>query len=182
MRVLTTIPFQGFFCSRHSEALDHELDYILEYKKAKGFDLDWDDFEYDYTAYGVAYLGNYKQALSQQTGIPFDLEFDSVISPRKYNFNTDVIYARVDLGSVRALREYIGDSNLRATIKDRFTSRSGFISFYSNNLDEWDHKDMADWDHNQIGTVFEAALQDRNNIEMLVVDEVYNYIIEKDVA
>ena len=39
-------------------------------------------------------------------------------------------------------------------IKERFTSRSGFHSFYKNNLDLWPN-DYSEWDCNMIGTCFE---------------------------
>ena len=43
---------------------------------------------------------------------------------------------------------------LEEKIKDRFTSRSGFISFYKNSIDLWT-KDFKEWDCNMIGTCFE---------------------------
>ena len=39
-------------------------------------------------------------------------------------------------------------------IKERFTSRSGFISFYDNNLKS-STDNYREWDHNQIGICFE---------------------------
>ena len=43
---------------------------------------------------------------------------------------------------------------LEKKIEDRFTSRSGFISFYKNSIDLWT-KDFKEWDCNMIGTCFE---------------------------
>ena len=44
---------------------------------------------------------------------------------------------------------------LEKKIQNRFTSRSGFNSFYKNSLDLWT-KDYSEWDLNQIGTCFES--------------------------
>jgi len=44
-------------------------------------------------------------------------------------------------------------------IAERFTSCSGFISFYSRHLADWLEKPIVDWDHNELGTLLIAAMR-----------------------
>jgi hypothetical protein len=78
-------------------------------------------------------------------------------SPRFYNFETDRIYAKNTKKQVRALRKHVADNNLQKVIEDRFTSRSGFISYYDNDLKAWS-KDAGAWDHNQVETLLLAVM------------------------
>jgi hypothetical protein len=43
---------------------------------------------------------------------------------------------------------------LRKEVKERFESRSGFISHYSSDVSDWGK--VETWDYNQIGTLFEC--------------------------
>jgi hypothetical protein len=91
------------------------------------------------------------------------MTFESMDSPREYNFSTDRIYGEVPLKVVRELfrrSKAEGHATLTAIIARRFTSRSGFMSFYPSDLAEWLAKagPLAEWDHNQLGTLFLAGL------------------------
>ena len=58
----------------------------------------------------------------------------------------------------------MSDPALRHAIKERFTSRSGFISSYPNNLEAW-NSDPLTWDHNELGTLLVALLSEDENWE-----------------
>ena len=58
---------------------------------------------------------------------------------------------------------------LENKIKERFTSRSGFNSFYKNSIDLWT-KDYSEWDHNQIGTCFELFNLEEEDINYSLRD------------
>lgn len=90
------------------------------------------------------------------------LAIEEMTSPRKYNFETDRIFARIPTAIVKFLfwglaREK--HSTLARMIKDRFTSCSGFISNYSTDLADWIEDPVSGWDHNQVGTLLLAALE-----------------------
>src|SRR5690606_26269592 len=88
------------------------------------------------------------------------LEFESLDSPREYNFCTDRIFCYIPLESAKRLFVISAKGNhkrLKEVIRERFTSRDGFISFYSNNLEEWLDKPLDQWDHNEIGTLLIAV-------------------------
>lgn len=106
--------------------------------------------------------------------------FESMDSPREYNFRTDRVYATVPFAAMETLYQAIDRDNLGKLIKERHTSRSGFISFYSDDLAEWEAKEFADFDHNEMGTILSAAIiphvQERRDLN----DDVCAPIFEHD--
>lgn len=97
------------------------------------------------------------KAFSQESGIP--MEFDELKSPREYNFTTDRIFVRVPVDAIEKIAAEMDEKPLREVLADKFTSRSGFISFYSPDLEDpkW-QKPVRDWDHNQLEALLEARL------------------------
>lgn len=87
-------------------------------------------------------------------------KFEEMTSPREYNFATDRLFASVPLYLMQRLFKLSrddGHETLAQIIKERFTSRSGFISHYSNRLADWTGKPLAEWDYNELGTLLLAA-------------------------
>ena len=97
------------------------------------------------------------------------VKFLNIDSPREYNFSTDEIIINVDidfLENVKTLSAKIDDFNdiLISLVNERCSHRSGFISFYDNDLSAWYDQEKS-WDHNQNSILFEAFLMfmiDRN--------------------
>ena len=85
-------------------------------------------------------------------------KFESMDSPREYNFTTDRVYVTVPLAIMESLYRGLDRDKLREMIEERHTSRSGFISFYSNDIDEWEEKEISEFDHNELGTILSAAM------------------------
>lgn len=157
--MLTTIPFSGFYGSGHDDELDQALDRMFT-DRATGCEVNTDlrDRAYDACHWPKVfdrYAKVYAEALANECEI--DMTFESLRSPREYNFSTDLIFCQISLEEVRRLRAETNEKNLRDTIRERFTSRSGFHSFYSNDLDHWD--EIETWDHNEVGTLLEAYIQ-----------------------
>lgn len=89
------------------------------------------------------------------------MTFESMDSPREYNFATDRVYGNIPALTMRRLFKRSRDDDhatLAEVIRERFTSRSGFISGYSNDLETWLAKPLAEWDHNELGTLLIAAM------------------------
>ena len=87
--------------------------------------------------------------------------WESMVSPREYNFTTDVAYAYVSeavLDSLFAKSAAEGHKTLAQVIKDSFTSYDGFSSFYPNDLEAWLEKPLSEWDYNKLGTLVSAAI------------------------
>ena len=88
--------------------------------------------------------------------------FESMDSPREYNFTTDRLYANIPLAMMHLLFRKSRAENhetLAAVIAERFTSRDGFISHYRRHLADWLEKPLSDWDHNELGTLLIAAMR-----------------------
>ena len=168
-QMLTTIPFAGFYESLYSGELDHVQERFVEYEVEKNPGLNPDipnealwhcaDYGKAYDHIARAYVDQFNQHLIDEYELDLDLKFESMTSPREYNFQTDRIFCEISEENVRKLREAVSDPALRHAIKERFTSRSGFISSYDNDLDDWS-TDLLTWDHNKLGTLLVALLDD----------------------
>jgi hypothetical protein len=118
-----------------------------------------------------AYTNAFDRVVSEELGIPLKLEFDDMDSPREYNFSTDRIFCMVPLSAVEALMRRSaeeGHKRLADCIEDRFTSRSGFSSYYSNDLADWLEKPLEIWDHNELGTLLRALMDDPEDRDLSV--------------
>lgn len=165
--VLSTIPFHGFYCSIHDMMLDNELDSEISYltdsngriDAASACDrlmsaADWAAVRDKYArAYAASFLD-----LLDLAG-----EFESMSSPRFYNFETDRLFVNLTAGDVARLVELAEPDALARIAADRFTSCSGFISHYSPDIADWGP--VADWDHNQLGTLMLAAAESHEGSE-----------------
>lgn len=104
------------------------------------------------------------------------MQFESMTSPREYNFETDRLFAEIPVSMARKLFNISKtDKHVRlaAVIADRFTSYDGFYSHYSNRLADWLAKALRDWDHNELGTLLIAAMQASGESEEEVSDRLY---------
>lgn len=167
--MIINIPFAGFYNSKYSGELDHVQERFVEYEVEKNPGLNpdipnealWKSADYgkafDYIARYYALAFN--EYLEREYELDLDLKFESMQSPREYNFETDRIFCEISEENVRKLRSAVSDPALHKAIKERFTSRSGFISRYPNNLSRW-NPDPTTWDHNELGTLLVALLDD----------------------
>ena len=150
----TTIPFDGFYNSVHSAALESEVESLFyDFDTLTSHALDscqWDKVHREYVKEYV-----------EQFSVAFDiasLEFSELRSPKEYNFETDSIICNISLADVQKLFNAVRKSALRAHILDVCSNRSGFVSFYSNDLDEWP-KSLAEWDSNQVGILVQCYVR-----------------------
>ncbi|MDQ0317765.1 hypothetical protein [Amorphus orientalis] len=97
------------------------------------------------------------------------LTFESMSSPQFYNFETDRIFCHVPTDTVKALfllSKRDGHEKLKATIEERCTSRSGFISFYSSDLADWLAKPVEQWDHNELSILLVAVCGEPDDMDI----------------
>jgi len=155
--MLTTIPFSGFYNSLHDSEIDWTISQMFS-DRATGTKTNPGlesalfrncDFRKVHTSYAADYCENF----AEEFKLP-SLKFESLDSPREYNFTTDRIFANIELSDLHAIRNRLDEWRIRELVREKFTSRSGFISFYSADLDDWG--DLATWDHNQCGTLLEC--------------------------
>ena len=156
--MLTTIPFSGFYNSVHDSNCDEVLRSTFDNDRGDVrediFYLAQDkvDWRAVYNNYAAAYAGNFADEFH------IKMEFESMKSPREYNFSTDIIYCTIEPGEVQRVFAAVDKSILDEVARETFTSRSGFISFYNPDFSTWGA--VTVWDHNQVGALISAyALQ-----------------------
>jgi len=155
MKYATIVPFSGFYASLHGGLLDDTLNSMFS-------DDDGDPYEdlvmkasdaVDWRAAHLAYAKEYTENFATALGL--DLAFDTMLSPREYNFETDRIFAVITKDSLLKAYAGVDRAALAALVKCTFTSRDGFSSFYDPGIRTWP-EDVTKWDHNQIGTLLQA--------------------------
>lgn len=158
--MLATIPFSGFYYSLHDSALDSALESVFSDDSGNTRDAilyaaqdatDWRQVQHRYAA-------EYAAALAEEFNLP--LQFESVKSPKEYNFSTDIIYCTISAENAALLFDTCDKIILAKIARETFTSRSGFISFYSPDFTEWG--DVLAWDHNQLGVLIRAHVTEKN--------------------
>ena len=178
------LPFQGCEGSMWGDALDSEEEQTLEYLQEPGEEdrtleitgltqeqlseiAPWEalqdahnhrtTFEYLAKEYALELCSWISDAVS----FHFHAEYEELISPREYNFQTDRVFAKVSLSAIQAMFteltcDHVGRQVFAEIIADRFTSRSGFHSFYSNDVAEWLDRPLGEYDANELGTIVQA--------------------------
>ncbi len=162
--------FGGFYESIHDSVFDSEEESILQDYEGKN----WDDFRWKINY--EQYCKNYVSKISSE--IDLELDFKSMWSPREYNFATDEIEVYIKSEDVEKLATVSKSDTLKNLIKQRFTSRDGFCSFYSNDIDEWNEKEFPEWDEIELGTLLDAWIIE-NDLDLENLDYVgYEYCSE----
>lgn len=192
--MLVNIPFSGFYNSIWSDEIDREEQEHINYA-VHGKDRDNDlsehlhpeplqldeaelseiylratQYGWAYNAIAQDYVASFNAYWSAEIGFPLRLAFESMTSPREYNFATDRIFCDVPISVIHklfAVSRADKHETLHASIKDRFTSCSGFISHYSNDLNDWLEKPLCNWDHNELGTLLIAVMALRGSPDAL---------------
>jgi len=166
-KTIATIPFQGFYNSLYSYAIDSEIENSIDYyyKEYELTEAQRDTLANGYLEKNISefyynvskdYAEAFIYEIERDTGLSLNARFESMESPREYNFQTDRLFIELPEASAVAFINYIlanHKEQLENLIEQRFTSRSGFISHYDNTLEAWG--DPSEWDYNQLGTCFE---------------------------
>lgn len=173
------IPFSGFYESAHSAMIEAEIEDHFRDDKGDVIDFPeefWHHWEAKKVneAYAEDYVDNFQEWLENECDIKINLEYKRLSSPREYNFSTDVIYAEINLQDVYEFKKLVAPLTLEKIIKERFTSRSGFISFYPSNLHEWTAKPVSQWDANELETLLIAAIETVLNDDIEVKLDPYD--------
>jgi hypothetical protein len=206
-RVSVNIPFSGFYDSIWSQEIDqcatNESEYAdqdnwsryeqiaalaPEYRPDTGWPglaealFDHTDYSAAYASLATAYHDAFWDMVEGELGLPVMAKWDGMTRPREYNFETDRLFSTVPLSVFQAMLDALRNDdagNLQSAIERRHTSRSGFISFYSNDLAQWEDRELSDWDHNELGTLLRAwlamtGLEDDDRSIDWVIYEDYN--------
>jgi hypothetical protein len=165
----TVLPFSGFYGSRHSSAIDYTEEEMFTFDDGE-IHASLHELFYDNMDYGdvyEAYAKQYVDEISHLTNIKF--VFEELVSPKEYNFTTDRIFVTIDRKSLAKIIRLVKGERLNNKAREMFTSRSGSISYYSNDVSDWGKID--EWDHNQIGCALEALFDYYENEENIDLEE-----------
>jgi len=151
----TTIPFQGFYNSIHDGELDNCLEQAFsdDFGEANTALLNRAFDAVQWSVVHAEYAAKYAAGFAELAGLK-TLKFAELVSPREYNFTTDRIFCEVDIVDVRAALARLPADALADKAAERFTSRSGFMSYYSPDVESWGA--LETWDCNQVGTILEC--------------------------
>lgn len=161
--MITTIPFSGFYESLHDSAFDYALESIFSDRDTGchiNEPLMWKAHDYiDWRMAHELYAKEYAESLAHEFGID-SLKFESLSSPKEYNFTTDRIFCTIEYADLCRLMAGFDLKAFAAYVREKFTSRDGFISFYDADLSAWGK--VETWDHNQCGTALEFYAMQQN--------------------
>jgi len=129
--------FQGYYSTIFSSDMAEEA--FLENE-----DLTFDEVDFDYTDYehrvAEACISSVYNFLKHE-GLSMDIIFEKVYSPREYNFENDTIYCtyKVSENTFEDLINYCEDnfSEFKDFLEEKYSSRSGFSSFFSIEPRKW---------------------------------------------
>lgn len=170
------IPFQGFYNSWYSDAIDREQEQWAEYEaenlgrddisESDLNDILWHCADYSAAYQRVArdYVDAFREYVNAESGFGLRLEFETMTSPEYYNFETDRIFCFIDSDDIARMYEEVKETpQFASLIKERHSSRDGFISFYKSDLESWLAKPFEEYDHNELKTVLLAWIQLRGH-------------------
>jgi hypothetical protein len=181
----TRIPFPGFYESWYDQEFDNllerEAEYIFENKQLpfpEGTSKeDIQQLLFDHSKFGVyaryvaeAYAEAYNEWLNETLGFSVTLNYVELSSPKEYNFTTDRIFCQISHEDVHKIYRHVGRKALRAKAKQEFTSRDGFMSFYSPDIDDWGVS--RTWDHNQLYCLLSALNSDDDEMDVGIYEDI----------
>ena len=149
-KTLVKIPFSGFYSSIHASIIDSALEYESKYyaDSDKANDIILDGLNINHynkirEELSKVFVGGINELFWYEYDITLDLEFDSLKSPRFYNYSTDEIYCYIDNDKINELVALLDNENdFIEVLKDKYKSRDGFIVFDST-LQAIDNKDYS---------------------------------------
>lgn len=149
--ISTFLPiFPGFYNTIFDEGdsfveyeLSDEENFRSNYPELDGipFDFIWKNF-WDAVDYTKGNLGVANAVVEGVRELLADfiesISLEKLVSPKEYNFDNDSVNVEI-VPKADAIRNFIHENweAFQAFIHRRYTSRDGFMSFYSNDADDW---------------------------------------------
>jgi hypothetical protein len=158
MKIETFCPlFPGFYNTVFEPCEENE---IYSHNQEHGTDLCYDDFEWDYPDYEERVASAFVERFEREFKdiMPVDIKFQRVVSPKEYNFRNDSINIEVDMDFDKFM-QVVNDNkeSIREYIHEQYTSRDGFISWHSNDVEDWCNPEYIkeNFEH-RVGALMEA--------------------------
>lgn len=137
--------FPGFYESvfENSDGVCYEMeDYVDYHSNECGEDISIDDVDFDYKGYETAVSEAYVEVFNNLSpAFVENIVYKGITSPKYYNFSTDKVDAEITLVDTwrEDMLKFLEDNKdfLSNQIKKDWTSYDGFMSFMSNDYDDW---------------------------------------------
>ena len=153
--------FTGFYGSYYDDSIENNIQADLEHI---GKTYEEVDINTNYTELAKDIFDFAKYEYFSEFNFLSELEFDSLESPKYYNYTNDKIYfnCNIDKEAFKTwLIELVSEGadlfdNIANEIEDVHTSNSGFISFHSNSYKDW-IKDLLELDLENEKTLYKLS-------------------------
>ena len=150
---IVRIPFAGFYNSDHDSELDNAVEQMAADPETGdpvgGLGL-YLMTHANWQAIHKEYAKHYVEVLAEN--IEAKYQFYDMLVTREYNFSTDIILVKITLEELQRLYAKLGREAVADHIRVELAPRSGFVPFYSNDINDWP-ADVAKWDDVQLGLI-----------------------------
>jgi hypothetical protein len=183
-KVETWLPvFQGFYGTHLEPDETPEIDDINQIRESKSLEsVTYDECSWDYPEYyNRVALKACEYVENELKDFISAINFQSVVSPKYYNYENDQVNIEVEMTdeNFSKVKEYLYEHSeeFSAYLKERYTSRSGFISFHSNDVAEW-LKNASKWmlDSHKLGSMLDFIMFNENDDPAM---DMTNYCAEE---
>lgn len=196
------VPFSGYYESEYSRLLDniteldedtiainHGYDYqihgnVNDFITKNNIDIYTEQSEHEEKlnypkmkeVINKIYVEEYIEQFNNETNLNLSFMYKDMESPKYYNFSTDRLFATISEQDKEKLYNFARDniSAFRRVLLEHCNSYDGFISSYSNDVNEWLGKPFSDYDHNELNILLYVAI-DVCNVN---IDDFNNSIYE----
>lgn len=128
------IDFGGFYNTWHDDICERAVAWQIGAIDEQG-EIDGDKL-FNFDQWGEIhsqYAEKWLDMLNSELGL--NIKYCGLVSPRFYNYSTDVIAANITRGDCLSIVRYIRENDLKAdftrALKDRGTSRDGYAAWYT---------------------------------------------------
>ncbi len=131
--------FLPVFCGFYNSIFEPSEDMVIEEP------FTFDNYEFFYSDYrneiARACVNGIEKQLTEYGIKGVKIKYQTINSPKEYNFYTDAIHVeyKLTLKAIASINEYLKKNKeaFDKYIVDHYTSRDGFMSSWSNNVDVW---------------------------------------------
>jgi hypothetical protein len=180
--------FPGFYNTLFEPDETYEIESINDQRRALNLpEIDYDDCEFDYDSYknevSEASCEFIENKLSEILNEEVNVKFEKLVSPRWYNYSNDSINIEITI-SLNKVYEYLCETidEFEEYIYDKYTSRSGFISSYSNDHNVWLNEYLRDADKLEhcLGSVLNFIIENELG-EYDSIEEMCGFVQERTI-
>ena len=174
--------FTGFYEGIYEPDEDMEIEYINELRSDKKLKpINYNDCEFNYDDYYLNISSQLCEILEDKLSeFVNKIEFQSLESPKYYNYSNDVIDCTIQ-PKKQAILNYIKKHKKEFDIylKDTYTNYDGFISHYDNNSnsEDWNETNIINGLH-QLGSVLNFICINEGITEFNLYDDLEDLHIE----